>query len=316
MTGFSYSAAIPTRDRPEELRRCLQCVLKQNPQPEKIIIVDDGKLDISSLRSELGLENENVVYHCKKEPGMVDSYNIAMDLCPSEWILILDDDIYLKSDFMEQMINALNIYSDPGKVAGLAGYPVKAAPQKTSLFSRILRILEYIFQIGGGRDGRFFPSSFCTDYGRGHRPSRIFEVEHIPGGIGLWRTAIVRQYRHQIKYGKTYALGSDKDMAYRISRKYLLLCQPAAKALHEKSSKGRMSRYDFGQMIIRNQFIFYRDTFEKSKVSSLFFYWSILGKIASYFIGAVVSGHFRERITEVKGMIDALKNEIRGNVRS
>lgn len=316
MTGFSYSAAIPTMDRPEELRHCLVCVLKQNPQPEKIIIIDDGDLNISLLCTELGLEKEKVIYHRKKEPGMVESYNIAMDLCPSEWILILDDDIYLYDDFMEQMIGALRNYSEPGKVAGLAGYPVKAVPPKNSPSTRIFRTLEYLFQIGGGCEGRFFPSSFCTDYGQGHHPRHAYEVEHIPGGIGLWRNGLIRQYRHQIKYGKVYALGSDKDMAYRISRKHTLLCEPSARALHQKSSRGRMPRYEFGQMIIRNQFLFYRETFEKGKLSSLFLYWSILGKLISYFTGAVLSGSFAVRIGEVRGMIDALRNEIRGNVRS
>jgi glycosyltransferase involved in cell wall biosynthesis len=313
MTDFSYSAAIPTRDRPEELKRCIQCILKQEPQPEKIIVVDDGNLDISRLCGETGLEKERIIYHHKEEPGMVESYNTAMDLCPSEWILILDDDIYLYDDFMERMIGALEAYSHPEKVAGIAGYPVvKSGVKKNLSLKWIFNILEYLFQIGGGCEGRYFPSSFCTDYGKGRHPGRAYKVEHIPGGIGLWRTRIIRQYRHQGKYGKTYALGSDKDMAYRVSRKHTLLCEPSARALHEKSARGRMPRYDFGRMIIRNQFIFYRDSFEKNKFSPVFFYWSILGKILSYFTGAVLSGHFRERIEEVKGMTDALKKEIRG----
>jgi len=312
MTNFSYSAAIPTRDRPEELSRCIQCVLKQKPQPEKIIIIDDGNLDISRLCREIGLEKEKIVWHQKKEPGMVESYNIAMDLCSSEWILILDDDIYLYNDFMEHMIGSLGNSSHPERVAGLGGYPVvKSGGKKPSIFNGIFRILEYMFQIGGGYEGRFFPSSFCTDYGKGRHPRSAYKVEHIPGGIGLWRTSVIRQYRHQSKYGKPYALGSDKDMAYRISRKHTLLCVPFAKALHQKSIGGRMPQYDFGKMIMRNQFVFYRDSFEKNTFSLVFFYWAILGKILSYFTGAVLSGHFRERIEEVKGMLDALRNEIK-----
>lgn len=316
MMDFSYCAAIPTRERPEELRRCVACVLKQRPKPKKIIIMDDGNLDMPFLLRNLGLQEENIIYHRKKEPGMVESYNIAMDICPTEWILFLDDDIYLYDDFMERMIEALEGYPHPEKVAGLAGYPAKNGSAAHPLFSKISRIIHYIFQIGGGCEGRFFASSFCTDYGQGRHPKRSYKVEHVPGGIGLWRTEIVRQYRHQKKFGNLYALGSDKDMAYRISRKHILLCEPSARALHLRSSQGRMNRYDFGKMIIRNQFIFYRDTFVKTKTSPIFFYWSLLGKILVYFAGAVFSGHYRERMVEVHGMIAALKREIRGTIQS
>ena len=60
ISKLNYSLIIPTKDRPDELRKCLQYVLAQKIKPEKFIIVDDGKLDPEEIRSWLGSEGDHM----------------------------------------------------------------------------------------------------------------------------------------------------------------------------------------------------------------------------------------------------------------
>ena len=309
---LTYSAAIPTKNRPEELRRCLGCVLSQRPAPEKIIILDDGNLDEADIRSWLGPHANLLIYHRKKKPGLVKSLNLAMDLCQSEWLLLLDDDIYLEKDFMKLLIDTQEESDNPGNVAGLTGYAIVPGLGKRS-FRTVLRLfMEHIFLLGGGKEGCFLKSGFCTEYSRGYHPSHTYRVEHIGGGLGLWRTEVIRQFRHDTRFGKGYALGSDKDMAYRISRKYILLCNPAARATHDKSPRSRTAEFEFGKMKVHNQFLFYRNSFQKNFFSPLFFYWAMTGRLILDIIGAVFSSKRGNQMKVVRGMLNAFGKEIFG----
>lgn len=308
---FKYSAAVPTMNRPDELRQCVKRVLAQNPPPQRFIILDDGDLDAAELRALLKKSGCGLLYHKKDEPGLIASLNLAADLCESEWILLLDDDIYLQDGFMENMIAALENVEQPDLLAGIAGYSYQKQNENRSLRSRLRLFMERIFLLNGGLEGRFFPSSFCSDYDCGHHPEKPWPVEHVPGGLGLWRTEILRRYRFDEFYSG-YAYGNDKELAYRVSRDMLLLCQPASRALHDKSPRSRMDPFELGGMKIRNQFYFYRNTFQKGFFSPHFFAWALLGLLFLDSLGALFSREPRRRFRGVWGMLAALSRQLPG----
>ncbi len=309
---LSYTAAIPTRDRPEELRRALGHILEQKPVPEKIIIVDDGNLDRTELAGWLGEDSGKLIYHKKDRPGLVRSLNKAVDLCPTPWILLLDDDIYLDSDFMSRMTAAIESHTHPERLAGLAGYIVLPEKMRNGFRRRLRLFMERLFLLNGGIEGRFLSSGYCCDYGGcGHVPAHPYSVEHVPGGLGLWRADILRQYHFDEHY-LGYAYGNDKDLAYRVSREWDLVCQPASKALHDKSPLSRVNNYQLGKIKIENQFYFYRNHFHKQTLSPLFFAWALFGLFLLDLAGALFSSCFRERLAGVRGMFHALSGVWKG----
>ena len=309
--SINYSLIIPTKDRPEELRKCLQFVYVQKIKPEKYIIVDDGQLNPDEIRAWMGSEGERLIYHRKETPGLIQSLNVALELCPTEWMLILDDDVNIVENFMEAMADALYSYKEPDKVAGIAGYGVPPEDWTCNWRLYVRLFLERVFLLNGWKEGFFLPSSYCTDYYWGYRPNHPYPTEFIAGGLGFWRTDILKRYRFNTWY-EGYAYGNDKEASYRISREHILLCQPAAVGIHRKSQHSRTQDYALGKMMVKNQFFFYRKTFKKHIWCFLFFAWALLGLVFIYLGGAIFSMQYNQRIHKARGILAGLWEEIRG----
>ena len=155
------------------------------------------------------------------------------------------------------------------------------------------------------------PSSYCTDYYWGYRPNHPYPAEFISGGIGLWRTSVMKKYRFNTWY-EGYAYGNDKEISYRISRDHVILCQPAAVGIHRKSLRSRMPSFALGKMMVKNQFFFYKRIFRKHFWNFIFFTWSLMGLVFIYLGGAIFSFQFKERMKMAQGILTGLWEEIRG----
>lgn len=308
---ISYSVGIPTRDRPRELKYCLECIGMQQPVPRRYIIVDDGALDPDEIRSWMGPDAEKLVYHRKESPGTRASMRKVLELCRDDWLLFLDDDIYLEPDFMQRMTEVIENYPDREKISGLSGMILRPEREIISKRRKIRLFFEKIFMMNGGVEGRFFPSSFCTDYSCGHHPDKPYIVEHVPGGLGLWKTEILKDYYTDEFYtGNAY--GQDKKIAYEISRNHMLICQPAAGAIHDKSPHARLDPRELGRIKVRNQVYFYRNIFRKNLLSFLFFGWALFGQIFLDAAAAVFSRDMRTRLSGVRGMISGIRSVFKG----
>ncbi len=97
---------ICTRNRPAELRRCLQSVLEQTRRPRRILVVDgsDGE-EISQLIEELNAAEwfEEPIRYARTTPGTARARNLGISLTRNPVIHFIDDDVCL----------------DPGYFAGI-----------------------------------------------------------------------------------------------------------------------------------------------------------------------------------------------------
>ena len=50
---LSISAIIPTRDRPADLRRAVESILRQTRLPDELLIVDSSDMDTSGSRPRI-----------------------------------------------------------------------------------------------------------------------------------------------------------------------------------------------------------------------------------------------------------------------
>lgn len=310
---FRYTVAVPTMNRPRELRRCLLQAHAQNPAPEATLVVDDGALDPAEIRGWLGADGAaGLIYHRKSQPGLPESIAWIARLSPSPWTLLLDDDIYLEPDFMERMLEALEGAARPETLAGIAGYVVTMGREGGPGRGKRLRwALERVFLLGGGVEGRYFRSGFCTNYDGGRRPAGPYEVEFVPGGLGLWRTEILRKYPYDPWY-HGYAAGIDKEMAYRISRDHRLLCQPRARALHEVSPRARLGLRPVARMRTLNQRFFFARHFAQKPGARWRFAWAIAGMLLIQALAALVSpGRAAACLQEGLGILDGLRAPLR-----
>ena len=316
---FRYQVAIPTRDRPDELRRCLASVLAQSPPPVSVIVIDDGALDADPLAAFLAQGGVALIHRRKAEPGLTRSLELAVETASEPWLLILDDDIELAPDFVERCVAAAAAWEarGGGQVSAVAGHPVEPrAPGSPAWRGMARRLFERLFLLNGWAEGRALPSGFVSDYGCGWTAPGAGPraVRHVPGGLGLWRLDTLRRFRFDPWY-RGYAHGVDKEFAYRASAAgEMLIHAPDATAIHRPSPQGRLGARELGRMKVANQLHFFEGTFRPRWWNRACFAWAMAGQLAMLSAAAVTAPAAVRgaRWDEVAGMIQALRDAARG----
>lgn len=94
------SVVIPSRDRPQVLKRLLNSYLSQ-PAVEEVIIVDDGsRVELAQALRELGSQKLKCIRN-KESKGSPFARNLGMSQASGEFILQSDDDVLLSRNYVE-----------------------------------------------------------------------------------------------------------------------------------------------------------------------------------------------------------------------
>ena len=101
----SASVVICSRDRPDELARCLDSFKKQTFSPRQIIVVDNGSRDD---RTRAAAEGAGVIYVREDRPGLDIARNSGVRVAISDIIAFTDDDLVLHPRWLEQLILAFD----------------------------------------------------------------------------------------------------------------------------------------------------------------------------------------------------------------
>lgn len=98
------SLIICTRDRPEELARCLASLVDQTRAPDEVIVVDNASRD---GRTRAAAEAARVVYVREDRPGLDIARNTGVRAAGGEIIAFTDDDVRLHPRWFERLTGAL-----------------------------------------------------------------------------------------------------------------------------------------------------------------------------------------------------------------
>lgn len=141
-----FSVVVPTFGRPEEVKELLSSFIVQDYKDYEIIIVDgspDKFLEkvVGEFKGKI-----NVRYFYKKGLGISDSRNLGADKAKGEYLVFIDSDCIVSSDYF----TIVNNFLLKNKVEGFTG-PDKAH----SSFSRVQKAINYAmtshFTTGGIR---------------------------------------------------------------------------------------------------------------------------------------------------------------------
>ena len=111
-----FSIVIPTKNRPEELKKIIASIMIQTKLPDQIVIIDQSSPD-KIIKSELKtvLKNKKIElnYLCNnKIRGLVEAKFYSLNFCKHEIISFFDDDIVLKPDYIEKIDFAFEKYPE------------------------------------------------------------------------------------------------------------------------------------------------------------------------------------------------------------
>jgi len=107
------SAVIPTYERPDDLRICLNSLgkeIQQGSPSYEIIVTDDSKSD----ESKRMVENEfpDVSWRKGKQNGPAGNRNAGVDRAKGEWIVFLDDDCIAQEGYLNAYAKAIRANPD------------------------------------------------------------------------------------------------------------------------------------------------------------------------------------------------------------
>jgi GT2 family glycosyltransferase len=113
--GLSASVVICTRDRPDELGKCLSSLPRQSHPPREIIVVDNASRDQRTRDVALAA---GATYVREDRPGLDIARNAGALRATGEIVAYTDDDVLLHPRWLEQLVCA---FDSPriGAVTGL-----------------------------------------------------------------------------------------------------------------------------------------------------------------------------------------------------
>jgi GT2 family glycosyltransferase len=233
------SVIVVTVERPECVRRCLECLHTQDPHPDQIIVVDASKDDSTK---EVVDQSPGVLY-VRNPAGKgctPRSRNIGLQNATGDIILYVDDDAYAHPGWLKKMLEP---YADE-TVGGVGGRALRQKPGEE---------LEGVNEIGKIKSNGFFTGNFAAD------PGKIIEVDHFIGANMSFRADVLARLG---ALNEEYAGGpecEETDIAIRVKRLgYRLLYTPFAVVDHIAAPRviGPRFGYKYRFFSQRNQIIF------------------------------------------------------------
>ena len=243
---FVLSVVVCTRDRPERLTACVESILDQSRRPDELIIIDDGQLDEptrGALQDRCESSGVVFIYLHKTEPGLPKSRNLAVRSARGHVVQFFDDDVTLEPGFLEEVAWIYQADTDR-EIVGTDGTLLEPGPTTPGarVFDRLYRLAGWWSLKPRGVQRRL-PRVLRRNR---HRVKATLRI----GGatMAFRRSALERHAFDEALSG--YALGEDRDMAWRLAPIGWLVRLKWARAVHHHEPAGRPDHVALGRMVV------------------------------------------------------------------
>ena len=108
------SVVIPTYNRWNSLKKCLDSLINQSSSPDQVLVIDGGSNDYTPK----GIKSYPVEFKIQDKKGLVYAYNYGAKKANGDIIAFIDDDAIAKSDWIEQLENKYASSKTVGAVGG------------------------------------------------------------------------------------------------------------------------------------------------------------------------------------------------------
>jgi glycosyltransferase involved in cell wall biosynthesis len=239
------SIIVPTRNRPELLKRLIEIVIPQLSPQDELIIIDSSDIDFLSQYLSL---NPRLKYVTTGIRSAAVQRNIGLDqITDSRYVFFLDDDVAPDSTYFEKCINVLETSNAVG-VSGIALNPNSKALR--SYPSGLVGLYHRFFLLDSMRDGVLLRSGVnipVRDYSE-----KLHHVDWLIGCAG-WLTEEVGDTRFESDF-LGQSLSEDVIFSVRMGKKGRIVTDPSIVLNHYESDVARPSKLEFWQMWIVNRY--------------------------------------------------------------
>ncbi len=232
---MSVTVIIVTLNRPDCVRRCLECLEQQEPQPDQVVVVDAS--DDDATRNVVSTFSN--VFYRRNENGygrMTASRNIGLLCATGEIIAFIDDDAFAHRGWLAALLEP---YHDV-TVGAVGGRALNNQPGEHKL--------------GVDRIGRLLPNgevtgNFAAD------PGKLVEVDHIIGCNMSFRRSVLAELGGLREDYPGTEVREETDISLRIRKLgYSVLYTPFAIVDHIGAPQAKGRRFDtrYAYYVARN----------------------------------------------------------------
>jgi glycosyltransferase involved in cell wall biosynthesis len=294
----TLSVAICTRDRPDALAETLASLYGQTVLPDEILLVDDGELPATlreAMEARFRAAGIGWQYRRTEARGLTRARNLAARLARGDVILYLDDDVTCRPDLVGQVAAVM---SDP-MVAGLT-----ARVEEPAFSTGSARLYQWGYRLAGwwrvgprGRPATPAPEVLSD-------PRVAVRARWLSGAAMALRREVVRANPFDEALA-AYGLGEDREMGYRLARRYWLVEARRAIVVHRRDPGQRTDAVRLGFMTSYNYLYIIGRTCRPGAGDWLLAGWS-LGVLAAMHLLWALAGDRRGHLGELHGMARGL----------
>lgn len=105
------SVIVPIYNVEKYLKRCVDSIINQTYKNLEIILVDDGSPDnCPKICDEYKKKDNRIKVIHKKNGGLSDARNVAIDIAQGQYLTFIDSDDYVESNYVEILYDTLKKY--------------------------------------------------------------------------------------------------------------------------------------------------------------------------------------------------------------
>jgi len=277
---MKVSVIIPTKNRPGNIRECVNSLLGQTYPINELIIVDGSDDDRTEHYVRSCLKDRatfNCVYVRQKAGGMAHARNIGLENANNAIISFLDDDVILDKNYLNEIVSIF-IEDEEGKIGGVGGKAVERGE------SRLSNIFYFVFGLVFLRDS-FNKGSVTIAGHHAALPDKPSFVKWLDGKSMAYRKSVLSEFRddEQLERLGAYAFYEDLDLSYSVSKKYLLFINTNARLIHNHSPS-RPDPFKINNIKIQNHYYLIK----KHQFNRIAFWWSTIGLVLAYLFYCIV----------------------------
>ncbi len=298
---LTCSLIICTKDRQDDLARCLDSVLEQRRRPDEVVIVasgtDDSESVVQSFAAEFGTGRVRFIH---SEPSLTLQRNIGVSSATGQILHFLDDDTVLDAEYTGE-IQAT--FEDADSEGVVAVSPMLRQEYGLSGFSLWLRRVFMLPHFGG--QGHLMPSGFAS-YPWNNEETEVREIE-IACGCCAYRREVFDETSFD-EFFSGYAYMEDLDFVLGAAKLGKILLNPRAIVVHNETPGGRPDYRERSKMDVVNHRYVFKKHMPQTVLCKTCYWWSVFGEGLIRFRQGV--GGNWDAFT---GWLDGLKAIMRGD---
>ena len=288
---------VPTKDRPEDLRKLLASVAAQTRAPDQLIVVDGSDPPVKSICDDS--RELQVDYLRVFPPSLAQQRNAGMRQLRAEITHAgyLDDDIVLEPDAIEQMARFWERAA--GDVGG-AGFNIVNRPRIAGMW------LKRLFLIEDREPGRMLRSG-CASSFVVHEGD--LETDWLSGGATVWRREVIEHFAYDDWFAGTGLL-EDVDYSFNVRGAWRLALASGARLAHYSRPIRPESQFLLGKWQVVNRMYLVRKYRDRG-LSVPLAWWASAGLLAIH-LGAALLRLDAQLWNRARGNLAGMVSELAG----